>query len=101
MTSAQGQMIALHNSAGEKIGRSHGAKRAEVIDQMGLVIVTVRRCGRRPIDFSIRREGRHCSLKTADALKEFRRQADLLAKNPAESPLTESYFLQDGGNGRK
>src|ERR1700716_3432820 len=51
---AQRQMIAQDDSAREKNGGRHGAKRAGVIYEMCLVVKTVSRRRARPVDFAIR-----------------------------------------------
>src|ERR1700730_7635494 len=97
-STAQRQVITLHNTAGEIIGWCDRAERAKVIDKMRLVIITVSRRCSCPIDFSVRGQGCHRPLKTADALKELWRQANLLAENPTEPSLTQSDLLQHRGN---
>jgi hypothetical protein len=81
-------MIALRDALGQKIGRSDGRESAKVINEMRLIVVAVRECRCRPIDVSMGRQRSQGFLETADALKKFRRQANLLAENSAESALT-------------
>lgn len=73
----------------EVLSRTQPAKLPKIVDEMGLIVVTVRFGDIVPINNIPPVHSLDDAMKASDSTEELGRQTDLISKNLNETPLTE------------
>src|SRR5262249_20215731 len=99
--SGKGHVVRISDGRGGVAGGAHAGERAEIVDEVGLVVVAAVEGDRGPFDGAAGGGSLDGALEAADAAEQFGRKAGLFAEELDESAGAEADARGDGGDGAR